>query len=167
MPDVKPTGTKRLQATFETAPDGRTQVALVGIIDESAALEDVFGRLTGDTIFNLKGVTRINSMGVHKWTVLITELSSRHRVDIEEISYSLVQNAIAVSNLFGHANVRSCVAPYVCASCKTHQKVTVTRDEVAATAGEAPVKLCATCSAPMQFDDLKGYFSCLKPGPRK
>jgi hypothetical protein len=167
MPGVKALGKDRLQTTFETAPDGRTRVVLAGIIDESSALEDVFGRLTGDTIFNMKGVTRINSMGVHQWTTLVTQLSSRHRVEIEEISYPLVQNAIAVARMFGTGEVRSCMAPYVCTSCKSYQNVTVTRDEAAAAGEQPPVKLCAKCSAPMQFDDMKGYFSCLNPLPRK
>jgi len=101
-------------------------------------------------------------MGVHRWVPLVTQFSSRHRLDIDEISYALVQNANVVANLFGTAIVRSCVAPYYCSTCNENCSLTVTMEEVFAYGSDPPPKLCARCHAVMEFDELDGYFSFFK-----
>jgi len=147
-----------LRVAFEAAPGGVQRVALAGSIDENADLAAVFAQLSGPTIMNLKAVERVNSMGVHRWVPLVSALSAQHRLEIEEISYALVQNANVVANLFGTAIIRSCVAPYFCGSCNENVSVTVTGDEVAKHGFGPPPKPCARCGGALEFDELDGYF---------
>jgi hypothetical protein len=152
-----------LRSTFETTPDGWLRVTLAGALDESADLAGLFGRIDRDCIINLRDVERINSMGVHNWIVYMTRATGRIRIVVDEISYGLVQNAIAVANLFGSADVRSCMAPYACARCDSHVMVSVKRDEVVAAGGEPPPKQCTRCGSAMDFDEIDGYFSFFRP----
>ncbi|MBA3452765.1 MAG: hypothetical protein H0T42_06730 [Deltaproteobacteria bacterium] len=155
-------GSNTLRAKVEQASSGGTRVTLSGAIDESSDLDGVFAKVTGDMVINMKDVERVNSMGVHMWIPVMARLSAKNRVVIEEISYGFVFNANAVANLFGAARVVSCAAPYYCPSCKDHVMVKVTLDEVNASSGGAPAKRCAKCAAPMDFDELEGYFSFFK-----
>jgi hypothetical protein len=156
-----------LRAVFDTSAQGPTHVALAGSIDENADLEAIFSRLTDDTVLNMQHVERVNSMGVHRWIPIVTRFSAQHRLAIDEISYALVQNANAVANLFGGAQVRSCMAPYYCSQCKDNCTIRVTMEEVAGSGDAAPVKRCAKCSQPMEFDELDGYFGFFKARPRR
>jgi hypothetical protein len=147
--------------------DGTQYVSLAGSIDENADLESVFSRFTGETTLNLRGVERVNSMGVHRWVPLVTAYTAGHRLVIEEISYALVQNANFVANLFGSAIVRSCVAPYFCSGCKENCSVTVTAEEVVSHGFEPPAKRCVRCNSALEFDELDGYFAFFKSRTRR
>lgn len=155
-------GINALRSSVETKPDGSTLIVLSGAIDENSVLESVFARVTGKAVVNMRGVERINSMGVHNWIPLVQQASQQHPLAIDEISYAMVQNAVAVANMFGTADVRSCMAPYFCSRCKDHRMVTVSRDDVEASGDQPPVKLCPKCAAPMDFDELDNYFSFFK-----
>ena len=150
-----------LRVTIETNGSS-THVTLSGAIDENAKLDALFSKLTGDTSFNMRNVERVNSMGVHRWIPLITRYSAQHKVAFDEISYALVQNANVVANLFGSAQIRSCMAPYFCAACKTNVTVVVTQQEVVAAGHTPPVKHCERCRGEMEFDELDNYFSFFK-----
>jgi hypothetical protein len=142
--------------------NGETRIALAGAIDENADLAGLFGHLAGPTVFNMRDVERVNSMGVHSWVPLINKVPVNHKLAIEELSYPLVQSANAVANMFGAAVLRSCVAPYFCARCKQNVNLTVTAEEVAAAGGEVPVKQCSRCRMALEFDELDGYFAFFK-----
>jgi hypothetical protein len=143
------------------------RVVLEGSIDENADLETMFSKLTGPSILNMQHVERVNSMGVHRWIPLVTRFCTQHKLVIEEISYALVQNANVVANLFGSAQIRSCMAPYFCSSCNHNCTVTVTTDEVVGPGHGAPDKHCAKCGSAMEFDELDGYFAFFKTRPRR
>jgi len=155
-------GLTTLQARFETGPAGFGLVVLAGAIDENSDLVGLFERMTGDTVLNMRAVERVNSMGVHGWIPWVTRFSANHLLMIDEISYALVQSANAVANMFGSAQVRSCMAPYFCATCKDNVTVAVTSYEVASTGWTAPAKQCARCGSAMEFDELDGYFDFFK-----
>ncbi|MEQ1737643.1 MAG: hypothetical protein ABL886_14715 [Rhodoglobus sp.] len=152
-----------LRSTFEATPEGKLRITLSGGLDESADLDGLFARIDRACILNLRGVERVNSMGVHNWLVAISKVSSKHRLVVEEISYGLVQNAIAVTNLFGSADVVSCLAPYACARCDAHVVLTVRREEVFAAGGGPPTRQCERCGSNMEFEEIDGYFSFFRP----
>ena len=156
-----------LNSRLETAADGRLLVTVSGAIDENADIRGLFARLTNDTTMNLRDVERVNSMGVHGWVPQVTRFSAQHRLVIDEISYPLVQNANTVANMFGSAQVRSCMAPYFCAKCKDNQSLPVSGSEVAAAGQQPPEKRCPRCKSVMEFDELDGYFDFFKPRSRK
>ena len=151
----------------EKAPDGSFRVKLAGAIDEDADLVGLFKQLDGDVVFNMQDVTRVNSMGVHRWIPLLAGYSARHRVEIDDISYALVQNANVVANLFGSALVRSCMAPYFCGRCKENNTARVAREDVLENDFAPPTRHCMRCDSPMEFDELDGYFAFFKRLPRR
>jgi hypothetical protein len=134
-----------------------------GAIDETADLEGLFAKLGGPTIFNMRNVSRVNSMGVHRWIPLVTRFSNANVLYIEDVSYALVQNANVVANMFGSARVRSCMAPYFCSRCKDAITLRVTSEELAASRHSTPQKTCDRCRAALEFDELEGYFGFMKP----
>lgn len=160
---MKPTGAGSLRAVFESA-NGTNLVTLSGALDESSDVQGVFARLGGDAIINMQRVERVNSMGVHHWITAVNPFTARHRLFVDEISYALVQNANAVANLFGTGQVRSCMAPYNCGSCKTSRNVPVTAEEVSL---GVPEKRCSKCGVAMEFDELDSYFSFFQIQPRR
>jgi len=150
--------TTTLRAKLDVAADGSTVVELSGAIDENSDLQGMFDRLTGDAVLNMRNVERVNSMGVHGWVPLIRAYSQKHRLVIDEISYALVQSASSVANMFGTAQIRSCMAPYFCSTCQDNQTVRVTAQEVAMSQFSPPAKQCGRCNSHMEFDELDGYF---------
>jgi hypothetical protein len=156
-----------LKAEFGQQADGTSVVSLSGSIDENADLQSVFSRLDRATILNLQKIERVNSMGVHQWIPIVTKFAAKHRLIIEEISYSLVQNANVVANLFGTAQVRSCMAPYYCGRCKENFTIKVTGEEVAGAPTGPPEKTCGRCSSVLEFDELDGYFEFFKGRSRR
>jgi len=160
-PGVEPV-TNTLNVKFDAVRDGQTLVELSGAIDENSDVQGMFERLPADAVLNMRAVERVNSMGVHRWVPLVTRFSAKQRLLIDEISYPLVQNANSVANMFGTAQVRSCMAPYYCARCQDNVTVPVTASEVAATDYAPPDKQCGRCRSMMEFDELDGYFAFFK-----
>lgn len=157
---------KTLVSSIEVRPDGMLRVALSGAIDEVADLDGIVGDLQQDAVIDLGGINRINSIGVHRWIVAISKLSSRHRIWIESCSYPVVLQANVVSNFFAAAEVRSCLAPYYCSGCNKNTTTLVTIDEIRANNGGAPHKACADCGGAMEFDELDTFFNFLRAGRR-
>jgi hypothetical protein len=151
-----------LRTTSETGRDGERRITLAGAIDENSDLAGLFALISGPSVINMREVARVNSMGIHAWIPAIAKASAAHPVVIEELSYALVQNANVVANLFGSAQVRSCMAPYYCSKCKDNVNVSVSADEVLAAGDEPPTKHCTRCKAELEFDELDGYFVFFK-----
>lgn len=144
------------------------RVVISGSIDENADLEAIFAKLEPlPTVVNLRDIERVNSIGVHRWIPLVTAAAKRHPLEIEEISYALVQNANVVANLFGTATLHSCMAPYFCARCNDNLTVVVTAEEVAETEFRPPAKRCVRCNSEMELDELDGYFALFKNRARR
>lgn len=162
-----PTGGNTLQVTIQTSPDGKAYVAFAGAIDENSDFRQVFDHVSGDAVFNMRAIDRVNSMGVHGWVPHVKRFSAEHQLVIEDISYPLVQNANSVAKLFGSAQIHSCMAPYYCATCRDNTTVSVSRDEVVHTGMKPPTKQCARCKSVMEFDELDGYFDFFRSHAEK
>ncbi len=135
-------------------------VKLEGAMDEESDLKAVFSELDGPTVFDLGAIQRVNSMGIHLWIPLMTELSEKHEVLIERIAYPMVLQANTVANLFGKARVTSCFAPYF--SPAVHENFMIEVQSTEVVDGTAPVKLCPETGEEMEFDELDSYFYFLQ-----
>jgi hypothetical protein len=133
-------------------------ILLSGTVDEHAHVGAAFGAIDGPTVINMRGVERINSMGVHRWLTAFAELTARHAIVVEEVPYAVAMQANMVASFFGTAEVRSAIAPYYCAACKASHQVVVDRSELGE-GNTAPAKPCPSCKRPMEFEELDGYFS--------
>jgi len=63
-----------------------------------------------------------------------------------------------VANLFGGAQIESCIAPYYCESCRKNQMMLVHASELDSV---PPQRSCPKCSSPLIFDELDEYFRFL------
>jgi hypothetical protein len=149
---------------FRTERDegGGTRIFIEGPIDERADLAAECPPLEEETILNLAGVTRMNSIGLTRWVKWITQQSTQRRISVESVSYPCVMQANCVANFFGRAAIRSCMAPYFCTSCNASRLEVVTAEEVERTEGLPPEKECVECGAPLDFDELEHYFRILQ-----
>lgn len=145
------------QIRGESGAEGTT-LRLTGTLDEHANVGAAFGSLQGPVVINMRGVERINSMGVHRWLSAFNALTAREKVVVEEVPYPIAMQANMVASFFGQAEVRSAAAPYYCAACKATREVIVNRTDVDKK-GAAPAKQCPKCSQPMEFEELDGYFA--------
>jgi hypothetical protein len=150
-----------LQASRSTN-NGVLRITLTGVIDDLVDLDPVFVDLPHDVALDLRGIERINSIGVRNWVEVMGRLSRDHDFTIEAVSYPIVMQAICVRGFFGSGKVASCVAPFFCPACSRAQNVVVKKDEVSS--GVIAEKRCASCGEPMYFDELDQYFRVFEAG---
>ncbi len=131
---------------------------LSGLIDETADLEALVADLDGELAFDLSGVHRINSIGAHRWILMMARITASRRVVIEAVPYCVGMQANYVANFFARAEVLSCLAPYACDTCDTSTEMLIHRDEVSL---RAPTRWCSSCKREMRFDELDGYLDFL------
>jgi hypothetical protein len=151
---------------MEVDQTGRLYVFLRGAIDESASLEDFFKALGRDAVINMRGIQRINSIGITRWIPLLRTYTKSHHVEFDQIAYPVVNYANCILDFLGTGVVRSVMAPYYCAKCTADRDVVVTRDECLSVQNGAPEKRCSSCEAVMAFNELDSYFSFLRVGGR-
>jgi hypothetical protein len=144
-----------------TGAGGSVVIALRGAIDESADLEALFNTLKVPATFNLRGIERINSIGIARWIRLFGNYTRAHKTIIEEVSYPIATQANNIARLFGDAEIRSTFAPYYCQKCGESRTVLLSKKEIQA-ATEAPAQNCAHCKSLMVFDELDTYFDFVK-----
>ena len=152
----------KFDARVQRSNDGSLHVFITGSLDEDTDFESLFARLDTDSVLNLSGIDRLNSLGVHRWMSAIGAFSKQRKVTIEACSYVVALQAACIANLFGSASVRSTLAPYYCSSCSDNRMVLVAASEVKD--GIAPAKDCPTCNSVMVFDELDNYFGFLSEG---
>jgi hypothetical protein len=151
-----------LKVSVDDADPQRLRVQLSGAIDEQTDIAAVLGALRAPVVvLNLRGIERINSVGVHRWIPAMRALAEGRRVVVEEVSYAVATQANYVANLLTPAVVTSCLAPYYCPSCDQPATVVVTSSEVAGAAGP-PERRCDRCHDRMEFDELDDYFTFLR-----
>ena len=148
-----------LEFSIERQVGGALRVALSGSIDEQAPLNALFAQLDADTHFDLRNVSRINSIGIRHWIPLISRLSAERKVSLTALSYVFVTQANSISNLFGAGTVISCMAPYFCARCGSNSVIEVQADEVSGGGGKPPSRTCERCKTALEFDDLDSYYT--------
>lgn len=135
---------------------------LKGAINENSELNEIFSKISGPTVFDLSGVEKINSIGIHRWVPLIKASSEKYSIEIERLSYSLAIQAGSILNLFGKAKINSILAPYFCAKCERDYLVELSTQAICATKNEIPLASCKSCTSEMTFDELPQYFEFIR-----
>ena len=132
------------------------------MLNETADLKTLFDGLSGPVNFNLSGIERANSIGIHRWISQIVKFTAANSTEVSFVSYPLAIQANVIINLFGSAAVTSCLAPYYCGTCDADKLVVVTKSQIQKLCGEIPNVKCPVCGGELAFDELPTYFDFLK-----
>ncbi|MCC7442499.1 MAG: hypothetical protein IT285_12755 [Bdellovibrionales bacterium] len=160
--------------TIEAQPTGDGLVLRpIGAIDEdvnftgllSAALG--FGPISW-VRFDLGGVASINSCGVREWLLFLEKARTKLRVEFENVSVVMAEQASIVPNLLGPRGsvVHSFQIPYYCSKCdQATVRSVATEDFKKNPARFLKPDACETRGCDLQFDALEDeYFRFLGPG---
>jgi anti-anti-sigma regulatory factor len=157
------TSAKPLSWRIKQRP-GFTTVEFVGEIDENADFAELRRKLSGQVVFQLAEVRRINSAGVREWVNFVRDLPSVSDLTFSHCSPAIVAHLNMIYNFRGQAAIRSFYAPYVCDRCNREDEklLDVKAQFPSGSADELPQVACEACGEPMEFDDLpERYLSFL------
>jgi eukaryotic-like serine/threonine-protein kinase len=155
--------------TFSSLRQGdQLVIILSGDLSERTNLDGVFENITGGKlIINLKGIRRINSVGVRDWILCMNPLKNTCEIEFVECSRAVVAQLTSITNFLTAGRIVSFYAPYYCDGCHKEIEVLLSPDEHFPTPGDreepaAPGIACPGCGAPLKFNhDEDQYFSFL------
>jgi hypothetical protein len=154
--------TEKLQINIKKSGD-TTRVYLTGVIDEDAIFNTLLPELSGRVIFNLNGISRINSCGVREWVNFLKTLPVQ--IELEECSAAVVEQFNMIPSFMENTKVTSFNAPYICDSCNLELETILELKNILDKNNEIhlPAVNCPNCKKEMEFDDIeKEYFSFLE-----
>jgi anti-anti-sigma regulatory factor len=135
---------------------GFTTVEFTGEIDENTDFSELSSRLSGNVVFHLGGVRRINSCGVREWVNFVRDLPNVNELTFSHCSPAIVTQLNMIYNFRGGAKLRSFYAPYICEDCDIEEEKLLDVDSQFGPGKEleVPEFNCERCSEPLEFDDL-------------
>ncbi len=152
----------RLTMTHRREGD-RGFVQLSGEINETSDLAAVF-RLDGPLQLDLRGVERINSIGLRNIIDASRAGPNQRPIVAIRCSEAWVRQMNMIPALAEMAEIESILAPYYCARCQRESVEVLSAEQLR---GSLPPDLCCgSCSEPMTFDGHpKEYFAFLEGSP--
>src|SRR5688572_23297050 len=97
---------------------GKAIVELSGAFTESGDFGALLAKLPAEFVFDLSGVSRINSQGVRQWVGFLNSVrQAGKRFALERCSPAVVAQLNMVSTFDGGGQVRSVLAPFLCTEC--------------------------------------------------
>ncbi len=160
------------KTTVSKAPEG-LRIAVSGPIDERAEFASsgaeiwrARGTGVGELIFDLSGVSQLNSVGVKKWLAFVGSLAGQFKLRFDRVSEQIVAQANVVAQMLGPPGtpVGSFFAPYLCEGCgrETSRELRL-QDLTPADDGWSAPALKCECGGKLVFDEYEDeYFFFLK-----
>lgn len=142
----------------------RTDVSLVGAIDEWADLDALFEEIPRGlpARIDLSQINRISSVGVRIWIVFVDKLRLLGMaVTLEGCSVVIVRQMNMILQFRGHGIVRSAYAPYYCARCNKEQLRLIDLTADVATQLRKPLP-CPTCGTELDLDEEESLYTELQ-----
>ena len=142
--------------------DGMANVALSGVINEEADLQQITKNLEGHehVRLDLAGIHRINSSGIREWMHFIGPFTEAREVELVRCSPAMVAQLNVFRDFAGTARVLSYQAPYLCPDCDAQKYLDVEVEQEEPTPETLP---CTSCEGEMEFDDVpECYFAFLR-----
>lgn len=139
-------------------------IRLTGSIEESVDFAKSVGPIDGSEVHvNVKGVTRINSVGVKAWIQYFQGLSSKGlKLKFVECSTAIVEQINLISNFLSGGEILSIYVPFSCESCKTELVGLFKVDALRQIGDNIPNLKCSKCGGSAVFDDIpEEYFGFL------
>lgn len=134
--------------------DGRDVLRFKGPIDEVAAVRLIKAfELTGTRyVFDLAGVTSVNSMGVRGWITFMRSFQESREIVFEGCSVPVVAQIAMIGSFRGKAKVRSAYAAMNCEDCQVEDRVLVERPQTASGL-RLPEARCPRCRGELIWDN--------------
>jgi anti-anti-sigma regulatory factor len=135
---------------------GQTHVTMTGEVDENSDFRQLLEQLSGDTVFELRAVSRINSCGVREWVTFFRDLGRKVKsVTFVGCSPAIVTQLGMIHNFRGPARIASFMAPYACEKCNfEEEKLLSVQEHFSGASRNLPEFKCGRCGQPMIFDDM-------------
>lgn len=150
-----------MTCTVEKRPD-HDRLVIIGDINEDAeiSLRRVAATLATKVVFNLRGITSVNSCGVRTWINFMREVEANRDITFEECTPEIVSQINMIPNFKGSAHIKSVYAGYACDGCDNQQWRLFEEgrnlpDSPDAEIGELD---CPKCGKPMEMDELEDEF---------
>lgn len=148
------------------------RIQFFGIVDEDLNLKplhEAVARLPAGqkVVFDLSQITRMNSVGVREWILLLERSMPGHvKIEIKAVAQLIVEQANLIPNMLGKKGtpIRSFQAPYFCPTCNLEDTQVLKPEAVLASGvAKAPQRQCKQCGKDLEFDwNEEEYFSFLK-----
>ncbi len=150
-----------LRVNIETQ-GGKELVSLEGRINEDAevVLPELLGKITGNCIFNFKGVEAINSCGIRAWIHFLREAEKKGSHEFVACTPDVVSQMNMIPNFRGACKVQSVYAGYMCGSCN-HRETVLLEAGVnlpKALGDPIPPVACPKCKTTMEMEELEEEF---------
>jgi len=154
---------KTMELTIHMEPkEGKEWIRFEGHINEDAevALPELLGKITGDCIFDFKGVTAINSCGIRAWITFLREAEKKGKHHFAACTPIVVSQMNMIPSFRDQCKIDSVYAGYSCPKCQH-------REQILLESGiNLPKKLgdplpeipCPSCNTAMEMEELEEEF---------
>jgi len=147
-----------LQVTSSITVDGRTQLALAGVIDETCDL-GFLRTLVGQVVLHAREVRRLTSFGVRRWRDAVRAMPPTCQVEMTEASPAFADHIRLVAGFLGPIRLRSFFAVATCERCEASTSLLVDLERYRESK-RLPTNAC-TCGGALECADPKAYFDIL------
>ena len=140
-------------------------IQLIGILSEDTSYDEIWAALPSAPsvkriVFDLSGVTRINSCGVRSWLLLLEALQAKWALSFELVNEVFLEQAVVVPDVLGKpkAPVDAFRLPYFCTQCSAGKHMLVQTSSINAEQADPLASVapnCARCSIPMKLDAIE------------
>ncbi len=146
-----------LQVTSSITLDGRSQIVLSGVVDETCDL-GFLRTLVGQVVLHAREVQRLTSFGVRRWRDAVRAMPPTCQVEMHEASPALADHIRLVAGFLGPIRLRSFYAVATCERCEASTSLLVDLEDYRAQR-KLPTKACSCggtleCADPHQYFDL-------------
>ncbi len=137
---------------------------MVGTIEENVDFNALVGPVSGQKIdLLLKGISRINSVGIKAWIKYFQGLAAKGiKLRFLECSTAIVEQINLISNFTCGGTVESIYVPFCCNSCSTELLGLFKTTDLKRINFQIPELKCSKCNGVASFDDIpEEYFGFL------
>jgi hypothetical protein len=139
---------------------GCTIVSFTGELDQASLLDELGDELAGVVVFDMDGVGRISSAGVHRWVNFVRELAAVTDLSFVRCRPAFINQVNFIYGFVGKGAIATLYLPYLCEPCNLERLQLV--DAEALRGCPLPGVACPECGGDMDFDeDPVRYFAFL------
>lgn len=139
---------------------GKSIVKFKGHISEESDYSSVKFDGVQALLFDVDGITLINSIGIQKWIKFMASIPSTIQLAIARCPLRIINQINLFPDFFAKKPVAylSFYVPYFCEKCDDSRSLLIEAQTIKPQAPAAPPMKCPTCSSAMNFDGIENKF---------